>query len=42
MLGTELLLSDRADRAADIFLRLADRPPDPTLAALMLASGLDR
>lgn len=42
VLGTELLLSDRADRAADIFLRLADRPPDPTLAALMLASGLDR
>jgi hypothetical protein len=42
VLGAQLLLSDRADRAADIFLRLADRPPDATLSAFLRACGLVR
>jgi predicted Zn-dependent protease len=42
VLGTQLLLSDRAQRAADVVLRLDDRRPDPLLSALQAASGLDR
>ncbi len=38
VLGTQLFLSGRTDRAADVFLRLTDRPPDATLTALLDAS----
>lgn len=42
VLGTQLLLSDRIDRAADVVLRLDDRRADSLLAALREASGVDR
>ncbi|QDV32700.1 tetratricopeptide repeat protein [Tautonia plasticadhaerens] len=42
VLGTQLLLSDRIDRAADVVLRLDDRRSDALLAALREASGVDR
>ena len=39
VLGTELYLSGQIRRAADVFLRLTDRKPDPALAALLDASN---
>jgi predicted Zn-dependent protease len=41
VLGTQLLLSDRPGRAADVVLRLDGRQPDPLLAALRVATGID-
>lgn len=41
VLGAELFLSGRVARARDVFLRLADRRPDPTLAAFLDASKAD-
>ncbi len=38
VLGAELFLSGQTKRAADVFLRLTDRRPDPTLAAFLDAS----
>jgi Tfp pilus assembly protein PilF len=38
VLGEQWLLSGRKQAAADIFLRLTDRAPDETLAALLSAS----
>jgi tetratricopeptide (TPR) repeat protein len=40
VLGAQLLLSGRRDRAADTLVRLTDQPPDPALALLLRASGL--
>ncbi len=42
VLGVQLYLSDRPGRAADVFLRLSDRKPDPALAALIDAATLPR
>jgi tetratricopeptide (TPR) repeat protein len=39
VLGAEMFLSGRAQRAADIFLRLTDRAPDATLAGFLQATG---
>ena len=41
VLGAQLYLSGRVDRAVDVFQRLSDRP-DATLAALLDASGARR
>ncbi len=38
VLGAQLFLSGRTGRAADVFLRLTDRKPDPTLSAFLDAS----
>jgi hypothetical protein len=38
VLGAELYLTGRADRAWDCFLRLTDQPPDATLAAFLDAA----
>ena len=38
VLGAQLYLSDQPRRAADVFLRLSDRKPDPALAALIDAA----
>jgi hypothetical protein len=38
VLGAELYLSGRTQRAADVFLRLTDRAPDETLAAFLDAT----
>jgi len=38
VLGTQLYLSQRTDRAGDIFLRLTDRQPDAALAAFLEAT----
>lgn len=38
VLGAELYLSGRTERAADVFLRLTDRKPDAALAALLDAA----
>ena len=38
VLGAELFLSGQTHRAADIFLRLTDRKPDPALAAFLDAA----
>jgi len=38
VLGTQLYLSQRLDRAGDIFLRLTDRQPDAALAAFLEAT----
>ncbi len=38
VLGAQWYLSGRTRRAADIFLRLTDRPTDPTLSAFLAAS----
>ncbi len=40
VLGAELYLSSRTQRAADIFLRLTDRKPDATLAAFLNATNI--
>ncbi len=42
VLGAELFLSGRTRQAADVFLRLTDRAPDPTLAAFLKMSQADR
>ncbi len=42
LLGAQLYLSRRAERAADIFLRLTDRPPDSTLSAFLEATRAQR
>jgi thioredoxin-like negative regulator of GroEL len=39
VLGAQLVLSGRRDRAADVLARLTDRPPEPALALLLKASG---
>jgi hypothetical protein len=39
VLGAQYYLSGRTRRAADVFLRLTDRKPDPALAALLDATG---
>jgi hypothetical protein len=41
VLGAELYLSGRTQRAADIFLRLTDRKPDEMLAAFLAATRAD-
>lgn len=38
VLGAQLYLSGRVARAADIFLKLTDRPPDATLTAFLRAA----
>ena len=38
VLGAQLFLSGQTKRAADVFTRLTDRRPDPTLAAFLEAS----
>jgi cytochrome c-type biogenesis protein CcmH/NrfG len=38
VLGAQWFLSGRTRQAADVFLRLSDRRPDPTLAAFLDAS----
>jgi tetratricopeptide (TPR) repeat protein len=38
VLGAELYLSGQTRRAADVFLRLSDRRPDPALAAFLDAT----
>jgi tetratricopeptide (TPR) repeat protein len=40
LLGVEYYLSGRTRKAADVFLRLTDRKPDPALAALLDATGV--
>jgi cytochrome c-type biogenesis protein CcmH/NrfG len=41
VLGAQWYLSGRTLKAADIFLRLADRKPDATLAAFLDATAAD-
>lgn len=41
VLGAQWYLSGRTSKAADVFLRLSDRRPDPTLAAFLVASQPD-
>jgi hypothetical protein len=41
VLGTQWYLSGRTRKAADVFLRLADRKPDPTLNAFLDATAAD-
>jgi hypothetical protein len=38
VLGAELYLSGRTQKASDVFLRLSDRKPDPVLAAFLEAT----
>ncbi len=42
MLGTQWLLSGHRQRAADVFLRLTDQPPDRLLETLLTLSGARR
>jgi hypothetical protein len=42
VLGAQWYLSGRTQKAADIFLRLADRKPDPTLSAFIDAATPER
>ena len=41
VLGAEWFLSGRTRKAADVFLRLSDRAPDPALAAFLAATEGD-